>query len=89
MRIVDDDPPRPVKVHKLEVLIVDHDGLGPDEIKQVLENARYPNHCMSPDVIRIETRQVDWTDEHPLNSTLEERWRPAYEALFAKGQTGG
>jgi hypothetical protein len=31
------------KVYKVELLIIDHDGLGQDEITSVIENTRYPN----------------------------------------------
>ena len=59
---------RPVNVYKVELLIIDHDGIGEDEVKSVIENNHYPNHCMSPRVKKIETRQVDWSDYHPLNN---------------------
>jgi hypothetical protein len=55
------------QVYKLEVLVIDHDGLGPTEIAEVLENANYPNDCVSPKVMSIQSREVDWSDEHPLN----------------------
>lgn len=57
----------PTQIHKLTVLIVDHDELGADEVKQVLENQRYPNHCLGPHVMQMETREVEWNDDHPLN----------------------
>lgn len=55
-----------IKVHKVTLLIVDHDDVG-SEVKQILEDQRYPNRCISPTVLQIETREVEWTDEHPLN----------------------
>ena len=55
------------KVTKVELWIVDHDHLGEEGIKSTLENTNYPNHCMGPSVIKMETREVDWIDEHPLN----------------------
>lgn len=57
-----------MQVIKLEVVIVDMDGLGAEEIKSVIENQRYPNHCISPDVRNMEVREIgEWSDEHPLN----------------------
>lgn len=55
------------QVHKLEVLIVDHDGLGEDDVVQTLETQKFPNWCIRPQVLRIRTAVVDWSDEHPLN----------------------
>ena len=69
------------KVHRVEILIVDHDDLGADGIRQVLESTRYPNHCISPQVAAVQTREVDWTDGHPLNQ--KRSWRAAFAALFA------
>jgi hypothetical protein len=49
----------------------------------VLEDARYPNRCISPKVKSIEGREIgEWTDEHPLNkrSTAD----AAYKELFRR-----
>ena len=46
-----------VKVHRVEVLIVDFDDLGAEEIGVVLENTRYPNRCISPSVIKESPRK--------------------------------
>lgn len=70
----------PTQIHKLTVLIVDHDELGVDEVKEVLENQHYPNHCLSPCVLHTETQAVEWTDDHPLNSYA--RREAAFAALF-------
>lgn len=75
------DPPRPVKVHKVTLMIVDHDVLGHDGVREVLENARYPNHCMYPRVMDIETVEVQWNDSHPLNK--RDSRDVAFEELFA------
>jgi hypothetical protein len=70
------------QVFKIELLIIDHDGNGPTEIASVLENAHYPNRCISPKVMSISSRDVNWSDEHPLNkrTTMVQ----AYEELFKK-----
>ena len=49
--------------------LVDHDDIGAREIKSVIENAHYPNHCISPEVMQTESRLVEWDDDHPLNDT--------------------
>lgn len=70
-----------MKAYKLEILVVDTDGLGAEEIKQVLESTRYPNWCISPSVMKVEERDIgEWDDDHPLNqnSTIESE----YQKLF-------
>jgi hypothetical protein len=55
---------------KLEVLIVDHDGIGAEAIKEVIENARYPNRCIMPSVMTVEARDIgEWVDNNPLNNS--------------------
>jgi hypothetical protein len=66
-----------MKAYEITLRIIDFDELGPAEIKSVLENARYPNHCIAPQV--IDHREADigeWTDDHPLNkqSTADAEW---------------
>lgn len=57
-----------MKVYKLEVMVLDFDDLGADEIVSVLENQKYPNYCIAPDVMSIEERDCgEWHDDHPLN----------------------
>lgn len=55
------------KVYKIELLVIDFDDLGEEAVKDEIENTRYANHCISPTVQKIETREVDWSDDHPLN----------------------
>jgi hypothetical protein len=69
------------KVHKVTLLIVDSDGLGAEGVTEVLENARYPNDCIGPQVVEIDTREVEWSDEHPLNAG--HTWRAAFATLFS------
>lgn len=55
------------KVHRVTLTIIDHDDLGADGVREVLEHARYANRCISPRVMAVETRDVEWSDAHPLN----------------------
>lgn len=70
------------KVHRVTLLIVDHDDLGIEDVRDVIENARYPNRCIAPRVMASETREVEWSDEHPLNRASTEA--PAFAELFGK-----
>lgn len=59
-----------MKVHRVVLLVVDHDNIGRDEVSGILENIKYPNHCMNPQVVLIETADIgEWSDDHPLNTT--------------------
>jgi len=67
-------------VYKIELLIVNNDKLSEDELICVIENAHYPNRCIYPRVMKIEKREVEWSDDHPLNK--RDQKRQAYEELF-------
>ena len=57
-----------MKAYKMTVLIIDHDGMGAEDIKATLENQRFLNHCISPNVKAVEEVDIgEWTDNHPLN----------------------
>lgn len=56
-----------VHVRKVTMIFVDHDQMGEEETKAVIENVSYPNHCMDPTVVEMESVEVDWSDDHPLN----------------------
>ena len=75
------DEPREIQVHIVKALIVDHDGLGPEGIKEELDNANFPNDCMHPNVLEVQTQTVQWTDDHPLNKEGPEGQK-ALEELF-------
>jgi hypothetical protein len=70
-----------MKVYKVEILIIDHDLLGSDSIKELIENTRYPNRCISPEVMSIEGRDIgEWSDDHPLNFVSQTE--AEYKRLF-------
>ena len=57
-----------MKVHLLQVLVIDHDHLGADEVERVLEDANYPNDCIAPSVIKSQSAEIgNWDDDNPLN----------------------
>jgi hypothetical protein len=72
-----------MKAYKIEILVNDLDNLGEELIREEITNARYPNDCIVPQIMSIESREVgDWTDDHPLNKldTIVEE----YNKLFSK-----
>lgn len=60
-----------MKAYKVELIVVDYGGYGPEELKTHLKQMRFYN----PDVIEITEADIgEWYDQHPLNllSTTEE-----------------
>jgi hypothetical protein len=58
-----------MRVIRLVVTVIDFDDLGADGVKGAIENARYPNRCISPNVQSVEVRDAgEWSDDHPLNN---------------------
>lgn len=57
-----------MKVFKVELMILDFDKVGEDEIVTLIEQVRYPNHCLHPKVMSIENKEIGrWNDDNPLN----------------------
>ena len=70
-----------MKAYKVEILVIDFDELGVDGIRDQLENARFPNHCMSPRVKCVIEKDIgEWDDSHPLN--LRSTMDAEYNRLF-------
>ena len=71
-----------MNVYKVEIMVIDFDQLGEGELKNVIENTRYPNRCIRPEVKSIQTRVVEWSDDHPLNSISQSD--AEYRRIFAE-----
>lgn len=72
-----------MKVMKIEILVIDFDGVGEDGIKSVIENSRYPNRCINPEVKDIKTVDIgEWSDDHPLNNmtTCDEEYKRLFHS---------
>ena len=69
-------------MYKVELMVMDFDGLGADGIKEEIENTRYANHCINPEVMACEERDIgEWSDEHPLNQ--RDKADAEYRRLFS------
>lgn len=56
-----------MRVYKMTVIVFDFDEVG-DDIPTTLEDARFPNRCISPEVTECEYAEIGaWHDDHPLN----------------------
>jgi len=72
-----------MKAYKIELLVLDWDGLGSEGVKSVIENSKYPNWCISPKVQAITGRDIgEWSDDNPLNHP-DTRYAE-YKRLFEK-----
>lgn len=70
-----------MKAYKVEILIIDMDELGTEEIKNQMENVKYPNYCLSPHIMDIKEADIgEWSDNHPLNKNTT--WKEEYKKLF-------
>lgn len=70
-----------MKAYKVELLIIDFEGIGPEEIKLLLEDGNYPNDCLSPKVKFITERDIgEFSDNHPLN--CNDTYEKEYKRLF-------
>lgn len=74
-----------MEAYKLEILVIDHDQLGGDEISRVIENTKYSNWCISPSVEKITGKDIGaWHDDHPLNKPIT--CTQEYNRLFSGEQ---
>lgn len=69
-----------MKVCKVEMLVIDFDELGEHDMKQELECVSYPNDCIHPNVMKITSKDIAWSDNHPLNVIKTQE--SAYNELF-------
>ena len=70
-----------MKIHRIVMYVIDFDGLGAQGVKDELENTRFANDCISPQIGDIQTRDIgEWHDGHFLNKRGSEAAR---EALFS------
>lgn len=69
-------------VYLITLAVVDHDDIGLDSVRDVLQHTKYPNRCISPMVLAAESRSTEWSDDHPLNR--ESTLRQEISRLFGK-----
>jgi hypothetical protein len=71
-----------VKAYKIELLVIDFDGLGEQGIVETIASRRWPNDCISPSVEACQEADIGvWTDDHPLNR--KDTASAEYARLFA------
>ena len=79
-----------MRVYKIELMVLDFDQIG-DDIPATIEEARYPNRCISPKVMSVETREIgEWDDSNSLNNTntMKARFNELFAAASADRREG-
>ena len=72
-----------MEVHEFTIMVVDHDEVGVEEASEIFENIKYPNHCMSPKVMRTKTVEIcEWSDDLPINQ--KDKIEQEYRRLFCE-----
>lgn len=75
-----------MEIHRIVLYVIDFDGLGAEAVREELENTRFANDCISPDIAEIQTRDLGkWSDDHPLNKS--DTVEATRAALFADAKT--
>lgn len=75
-----------MKAYKVELIIIDFDEVGEELIRYYIENTKYPNHCISPQIKLIEGKDIgEWHDNHPLNSL--DLHDTEYAKIFSKNDS--
>ena len=57
-----------MKAYKITILVLDFDDMGEENVRKTIEETRYANHCISPEVKSIQSCDIEWADDHPLNN---------------------
>lgn len=67
-----------MKAYKVELLVIDFENIGEEEIVTLLENGKY----IYPQVKDIKGVDIEWSDDHPLNK--RETCDSEYKRLFGE-----
>ena len=69
-----------MKAYKLEILIIDNEDRGIDNIKEIIESNRY----VYPQILECNEFDIgEWSDDHPLNHSATQK---EYISKFMNGQ---
>ncbi len=70
-----------MKAYKIEILVIDFEDCGEEQIKDMIEEVKYPNYAIAPQIMGVEEADIgEWTDNHPLN--LKTTIKDEYSRLF-------
>lgn len=70
-----------MRAYKVELLIIDFDEIGEEGIRYQIQNTRYSNDCISPQIKSIQSKDIgEFHDNHPLN--LKSTCDDEYKQLF-------
>jgi hypothetical protein len=68
-----------MEVYKIELMVIDSENIGRDEIEFILRYSK-----INPVVLNIDSRTIEggWSDYHPLNK--KETFKQELERIFSK-----
>lgn len=71
-----------MKIYKMTVMVVDMDDIGGKQAVVELENGRFGNDCICPQVVDCVEADIpdDEFDQHPIN--FNATWKAAFDKLF-------
>jgi hypothetical protein len=70
-----------MKAYKIEILVIDHEEVGPEQIKEYIEDAKFPNYCFGLKVKNMIEKEIgEFNDDHPLNKkvTCEDEYKKLF-----------
>lgn len=66
-----------MKAYKIELLVIDLENMGPNEIRIAIENTKY----VSPNIVSMQEAEIgEWSDDHPLNHP--DTWEAEYRRIL-------
>jgi len=75
-----------MNAYKIEIFVIDYDEIGKEQIKEYINEADFPNHCLDLKVKNMVEKDIgEWHDDHPLNKKAI--CETEYKRLF--GETKG
>lgn len=72
-----------MKAYKIEILVIDDEEVGPEQIKEYIEDANFPNYCLALKVKNMIEKEIgEFNDDHPLNKKVT--CEAEYKKLFGE-----
>jgi len=70
-----------MNAYKIELFVIDYDEIGKEQIKEYINEADFPNHCLNLKVKNVVEKDIgEWHDDHPLNKKIT--CEAEYKRLF-------
>lgn len=73
-----------MKVYRVTLMVIDHDGIGQEGIRSNIEDTNYGNHWIAPVVMGCDCVDIgEWEDNNPLNyrTTRADAFRELFDPM--------